>query len=122
MIKIELPEPDGLFRVSEYMEIEPKSGFYIMKNKDMEIIYVGESDNLRKRIRKHFRGRSSTTNKFSHLFEFVEVYYCDAFERKIYEIYAINQFNPPGNVWNNHNMSTAEIRERRQRWLAQLNR
>ncbi|USK60410.1 GIY-YIG nuclease family protein [Peribacillus asahii] len=117
MIHIELPNPSECVFLSDYKSVQNISGFYIMKNTVGEIIYIGESQNIRKRLSRHFRGKSDTTRLFKHLFTYVEIYYCNPTERKIYEIYAINLYNPPGNVWGNCNMGQEELKRRRETWI-----
>lgn len=58
MINIELPNPSKRVFLSEYNSVQNTSGFYIMRNIKSEIIYKGESQNIRKRLGKHFRGKS----------------------------------------------------------------
>ncbi|MEK3976216.1 GIY-YIG nuclease family protein [Psychrobacillus sp. FSL K6-1267] len=117
MIHIELPNPSERVFLSDYKSVQNISGFYIMKNTVGEIIYIGESQNIRKRLSKHFRGDSGTTKSFKHLFTYVEVFYCSPTNRKIYEIYAINHYNPPGNVWGNCNMGREELKRKRVEWI-----
>lgn len=117
MIHIELPNLSERVFISDYKSIQNESGFYFMINTVGEIIYIGESQNVRKRISRHFRGKSDTTKSFKHLFTYVEVYYCSPAERKIYEIYAINLYNPPGNVWGNCNMGQEELKLKREEWI-----
>ncbi|WP_442598201.1 GIY-YIG nuclease family protein [Neobacillus sp. D3-1R] len=117
MIHIELPNLSERVFISDYKCIQNESGFYFMINTVGEIIYIGESQNVRKRISRHFRGKSGTTKSFKHLFTYVEVYYCSPTERKIYEIYSINLYNPPGNVWGNCNMGQEELKLRREEWI-----
>lgn len=117
MIRIELPILSERIFLSDYKSVQNISGFYIMKNTIGEIIYIGESKNIRKRLSKHFRGKSGTTKSFKHLFAYVEIFYCNPTERKIYEIYAINLYNPPGNVWGNCNMGQEELKQRREEWI-----
>jgi excinuclease UvrABC nuclease subunit len=117
MIHIELPNLSERIFLSDYKSVQNISGFYMMKNTVGEIIYIGESKNIRKRLSKHFRGKSGTTKSFRHLFTYVEIFYCNPTERKIYEIYAINFYNPPGNVWGNCNMGQKELKQRREEWI-----
>lgn len=117
MINIELPNPSERLFLSDYKSVQNRSGFYFMRNTNGEIIYIGESQNIRKRLSKHFRGKSSTTRLFKHLFCYVDIFYCSPNERKIYEIYAINLYNPPGNIWGNCNMNQEELKKRREEWI-----
>lgn len=117
MIHIELPSPSEVVFIWDYNSLQSISGFYIIKNTAEEIIYIGESQNIRKRLSRHFRGKSETTKAFKHLFTYVEIFYCSPTDRKIYEIYAINLHNPPGNVWGNCSMGQEELKLRREEWI-----
>lgn len=117
MIHIELPSPSEVFFIWDYKSVQSISGFYIIKNTAGEIIYIGESQNIKKRLSRHYRGKSGTTKAFKHLFTYVEIYYCIPTDRKIYEIYAINLHNPPGNVWGNCNMGQADLKKKREIWI-----
>ena len=88
-----------------------------MRDSSGEIVYIGESLNLRKRLTKHMAGKSSTTKRFYHVFHSVDVFYCDRKDRKIYELYAINLYNPIGNVEGNESASKVELRKTREDWI-----
>lgn len=119
MIKIELPTPSEIIFLSEFKTAQNRPGFYFMKSQKGDILYIGESKNIRKRLREHFKGRSSVTREFKHLFCYVDIHYCDPKDRKIYEVYAINKYDPPGNVWDNCNMSVPKLQTRRKEWIQQ---
>ena len=117
MINIELPKPSTSIILSDYNKTKNGPGFYFMKNKKGEIIYIGESKNIRRRLSRHFRGKSDATRLFFHLFYSVDIFYCLPNERKIYEVFAINYYNPLGNIWDNCNMSQLELKVRRTDWI-----
>lgn len=117
LIRIELPNPSESVFIWDYKSVPSISGFYIIKDTAGDIIYIGESQNIRKRLSRHFRGKSETTKAFKHLFTYVEIFYCSPTDRKIYEIYAINLHNPPGNVWGNCNMGQEVLKKNREIWI-----
>ncbi len=74
LIKIEIPKRSLSTPVSEIHKVNLDSGFYFMRDSSGEIVYIGESLNLRKRLAKHIAGKSSTTKRFYHVFHSVDVF------------------------------------------------
>ncbi|ARX70039.1 GIY-YIG nuclease family protein [Bacillus thuringiensis] len=120
MIKIEIPNLSLNVAVSEIYKVNSDSGFYFMRDSSGEIVYIGEAVDLRKRLTKHMAGKSSVTNRFYHVFHSVDVFYCDKEDRKIYELYAINLYDPIGNVDGNESASKVVLRKRREAWIKGL--
>ncbi|PDY52174.1 GIY-YIG nuclease family protein [Bacillus toyonensis] len=120
MIKIEIPNCSLTVAVSEIDKVSSDSGVYFMRDSNGKIVYIGESLNLKKRLTKHMAGKSSTTKRFYHVFHSIDVLYCERKDRKIYELYAINLFNPIGNVDGNESASKVELKKRREDWLRNL--
>ncbi|EOO65755.1 hypothetical protein IKE_03339 [Bacillus cereus VD196] len=120
MINIEIPKRSLSIPVSEIHKVSSDSGVYFMRDSNGEIVYIGESLNLKKRLTKHMAGKSSTTKRFYHMFHSIDVLYCDRKDRKIYELYAINLFNPIGNVDGNESVSKVELKKRREDWIRSL--
>ncbi|WIG44614.1 GIY-YIG nuclease family protein [Bacillus toyonensis] len=120
MIKIEIPSCSLSIPVSEIDKVSSDSGFYFMRDSSGEIVYIGEASNLRKRLTEHMAGKSGTTKRFCHLFYSVDVFYCDKKDRKIYELYAINSYDPIGNVDGNESASKVELQKRREDWIRNL--
>ncbi|HDR7897147.1 GIY-YIG nuclease family protein [Bacillus pacificus] len=120
MIKIEIPKRSLSTPVSEIHKVNLDTGFYFMRDSSGEIVYIGESLNLRKRLAKHIAGKSSTTKRFYHVFHSVDVFYCDRKDRKIYELYAINLYNPIGNVDGNESATKEELKKKKEDWIRRL--
>ncbi|HFT5904338.1 hypothetical protein CN917_16595 [Bacillus thuringiensis] len=120
MIKIEIPNCSLTVAVSEIDKVSSDSGFYFMRDSSGEIVYIGEALILSKRLTKHVAGKSSVTSRFCHVFHSVDVFYCDRKDRKIYELYAINLYDPIGNVDGNELVSKVELTKRREEWIKGL--
>ncbi|WP_257147904.1 GIY-YIG nuclease family protein [Bacillus cereus] len=91
-----------------------------MRDSSGEIVYIGESLNLRKRLTKHMAGKSSTTKRFYHVLQSVNVFYCDRKDRKIYELYAIKLYNPLGNVDGNESATKEELKKEKEDWIKRI--
>ncbi|EPF03475.1 MULTISPECIES: GIY-YIG nuclease family protein [Bacillus] len=120
MIKIEIPKCSLSIPVSAIHKVNLDSGFYFMRDSSGEIVYIGEALNLSKRLTKHIAGKSSVTKRFCHVFHSIDVFYCDRKDRKIYEMYAINLYNPIGNVDGNESANKVELQKRREDWIRGL--
>ncbi|MBB6446550.1 GIY-YIG nuclease family protein [Bacillus benzoevorans] len=117
MIKIGLPDPSATISVSKIHKVKAVPGFYFMRDINGTIIYIGESLNINQRLNKHILGKSSVTREFHHEFHSVDVFYCDKKERRIYEIFAINLYDPIGNVDDNDSADKKELQSRRNKWI-----
>ncbi|MCU5322565.1 GIY-YIG nuclease family protein [Bacillus cereus] len=117
MIKIDIPKSSLSILVSETHKVKADSGFYFIRDSSGKIVYIGEALDLRVRLTEHMTGKSGTTKRFYHVFHSIDVFYCDRKDRKIYEIYAINLYNPIGNVEGNESASKAELRKTREDWI-----
>lgn len=120
MINIEIPNYSERLSVSEIHKVKLESGFYFMRDSSGKIVYIGEALNLRSRLNEHMTGGSGTTKRFYHVFNTVDVFYCDRKERKIYESYAINKYDPVGNVDDNETAIKSVLRKRREDWIESL--
>ncbi len=47
-------------------------------------------------------------------------FYCDRKDRKIYELYAINLYNPIGNVDGNESATKEELKKKKEDWIRRL--
>ncbi|MGX5361036.1 GIY-YIG nuclease family protein [Bacillus cereus] len=117
MIKIEIPKCSLSIPILEIHKVNSDSGFYFMRDSSGKIVYIGEALDLRVRLTEHMAGKSGTTKRFCHVFHSIDVFYCDRKDRKIYEIYAINLYNPIGNVEGSESASKAELRKTREDWI-----
>jgi len=106
--------------VSEVEKAESEPGFYFFRDINGTIVYIGEALNLCKRLRRHMSGGSSVTGRFYQIFDTVEIFYCDKKDRKIYEIYAINEFLPIGNVQDNYSDDKSLLSKNRETWIVGL--
>lgn len=122
MINIEIPNYSERLSISEIHKVKLESGFYFMRDSSGEIVYIGEALNLRSRLRKHMTGGSGTTKRFYPVFKTVDIFYCDRKERKIYESYAINKYDPVGNVNGNETANKSVLRKRREDWIESLSK
>lgn len=120
LIKIEIPKCSLSIPVLDIHKVSLDSGFYFMRDLSGEIVYIGEALHLRKRLIEHMSGKSGTTKRFCHVFHSVDVFYCDKKDRYIYESYAINLYDPIGNVKGNESASTVELTKRRENWIRGL--
>ncbi|WP_257129790.1 GIY-YIG nuclease family protein [Bacillus cereus] len=91
-----------------------------MRDSSGKIVYIGEALTLRERLIRHTTGKSSVTKRFHHVFHSVDVFYCDKKDRHIYEVYAINLYDPIGNVKGNESASKVELQKRREDWIRSL--
>ena len=77
-----------------------KSGCYLMKNKDQEVIYVGKAKNLRNRVRSYFSGsHDRKTQKL--VMEISDIEYVvtkNSLEALILESHFIKKYRPRFNV------------------------
>lgn len=117
LIKIDMPKCSLSIPVSEIHKVSLESGFYFMRDSSEKIVYIGEALDLRKRLIRHMAGKSGTTKRFHHVFHSVDVFYCDKKDRHIYEVYAINLYDPIGNVDGNESASKVELQKRREDWI-----
>ncbi len=120
LIKIDIPKSSLSIPVSGIHKVNSDSGVYFMRDSSGKIVYIGEALYLRKRLTEHMAGKSGTTKRFCHVFHSIDVFYCDRKDRKIYEIYAINLYNPIGNVEGNESASKVELKKRREDWIRSL--
>ncbi|MEH7355681.1 GIY-YIG nuclease family protein [Neobacillus drentensis] len=75
-----------------------KRGVYIIENDKKEVLYIGQSDNLRHRIKYHFIGKSKNTNYFYKEMYKCSMYYIDYYgDRNIKEKELILKMKPKYN-------------------------
>jgi len=74
------------------------SGVYLLYDKKGNLLYVGKSGNLRRRLLSHISGHG-TSKTFSRYIHDIQVYFCDdPTERELYETYLINKLKPKYNT------------------------
>jgi|SRR5690625_1981906 len=105
-IEISLPPFSGNplpFNEEEIMNTPEVKGVYFIYGKENDLLYIGMSTDIRKRLQQHFRGHysatQSNTGEYNHLFKsFNFITVCTMIECDIYETYAINKFKPKLNL------------------------
>ena len=72
------------------------SGVYIMKDKDLNIIYIGKAKNLKKRLKSYFTGRvtGKTRVLVENIHDFEYIVTSSELESLILEITLIKKYNP----------------------------
>jgi len=98
IIKIEFDKLSEKLKASDLEKIPPEiGGIYFVYNRKGELIYIGRSKCLRKRLLDHFAGRTHTNPFHKEFYEFRYMAVRNKTERKIYELYAINALKPKYN-------------------------
>jgi excinuclease UvrABC nuclease subunit len=99
-LSVKLPEDEPEVNISTYKTVKKKSGIYKIYNKDGKLMYIGQTDNLRRRIYEHFNGKRK-----GYFIEIVQYFYVeieDEFIRHayldMYETYLIRKLRPKYNV------------------------
>jgi len=86
---------------SELAKLPQKSGVYIMKDKDLRIIYIGKALNLRNRVRSYFRGSNHDPKArvlASYIYEFEYIVTDSELEALVMECNLIKKHNPKYNI------------------------
>lgn len=104
MIQITLPDDFIAFKrwelVNKRYEIEVEArnkGVYVLRDHNDNVLYVGKSFQLYKRLKDHIAGRGPS-EAFCHLIDNIIVYFvADDYEVDIYESYVINLLKPKFN-------------------------
>lgn len=98
MIIIEIPRDDICINVDDYANIPAgMGGIYRFYGDSDNILYVGKTNDLKRRIKDHIESLTNTIN-LSHGFYTVKCFYVDCpVERDIYETWLINKLKPPLN-------------------------
>lgn len=79
------------------------SGAYILRDKEENILYIGESENLSERIKEHLKGKNSALdfNKgYKHIYKvdlYIPAKISNIINRHYIEISLIDKFQPPFN-------------------------
>lgn len=97
-----------------------EGGVYMIFNVYREIIYVGVTGNIGKRLSEHFKGRTHTSHFTEEMFSAVYYVENDEYERDVLEKLLIHQFRPVHNATSensaNRRLTTADIMDIR--WYA----
>ncbi|MFD0587724.1 nucleotide excision repair endonuclease [Paenibacillus sp. GCM10027627] len=107
MLNINLPKVDfsvskigsneseytSITQFRSHSEIPKTSGIYVFRNSKDEVLYVGQSKNLKSRMSTHFY-RGAHLKAINHEVQHIDFYVIeDPMERAIYEIYMVNIFD-----------------------------
>lgn len=119
-INITMPDDSMTFNKREYKQYRDRlksrpAGVYFLYDANDTLLYVGKTGKFRGRLRSHFRG-NDVSEPFYRLIEYVTVYFVeDAYERELYETFAINTFQPEYNkskaYFVDHSEEIAELEE-----------
>lgn len=69
------------------------SGVYVIYEKDDQVLYVGESQDITNRLQEHREKKEAATSDYLDHFYRIEIFKADHFDRLINEIYLINELN-----------------------------
>jgi excinuclease UvrABC nuclease subunit len=93
-LNIDLPKRKYKYSISDKDKILNEGGVYCFYSKQGDLLYVGKSKDVKKRMNSHLKGRSNT-NFIYKAFDNIIIYYIkDEAEMEIYETYIINKFRP----------------------------
>jgi excinuclease UvrABC nuclease subunit len=99
-LSLELPKDELEVTILNYRNVEKKSAIYKIYNHDDKLMYVGQTQNLRRRLKEHFAGKRK-----GHFIEKVCFFYVDYDDIFIlqsyldmYETYLIRKLKPKYNV------------------------
>lgn len=89
-----------IFDINNIKTIHKHSGVYIMKNKSMDILYIGKAKNLRNRIRSYFTKRQNlkTQRLIKTIHDITFVYTNNEKEAFLLESNLIKQYQPRYNI------------------------
>lgn len=99
-LKVEIPDNELEVSIDDYKTVEKKSGVYKIYNQDGKLMYIGQSENLRRRLYEHFNGKRK-----GYFIEKVCFFYVECENQFIaqsyldmYETYLIRKLRPKYNV------------------------
>ncbi len=99
-LNLKLPEDEIVVTINDYKSVKEISGIYKIYNHDEKLMYVGQTTNLRRRLKQHFSGKRK-----GYFIEKVYLFYVefeDEFITKsyldMYETYLIRTLKPRYNV------------------------
>jgi hypothetical protein len=98
MIKIKMPPKSRTIKPEHINTLRHSiGGIYVLKNYYGDILYVGQTESFRKRLRTHARGDGYSA-VFSGQIARIDLYIMrDGYEREIYETYMISRLAPKYN-------------------------
>lgn len=98
MINIEIPKIDLEIKREEFKTIPSRSGVYILYGYNNETLYVGETKNLKTRVRSHLLGNSNIPRFYKYIKSASLFFEEEELNRRIYEMFIMNKGDFPLNV------------------------
>lgn len=99
-LSVELPEDEPEVNITTYKTVKKKSAIYKIYNQDGKLMYIGQTTNLRRRLKEHFTGKRK--GYYIEIVRFFYVDFEDEFIRQsylnMYETYLIRKLKPRYNV------------------------
>jgi excinuclease UvrABC nuclease subunit len=97
---INIPDDDGEVTIENYKTVEKKGAIYKIFNHAGKLMYIGQTENLRRRLSEHFIGKRK--GYFIEKVQFFYVEFEDEFVTRTYldmfETYLIRKLKPRYNV------------------------
>lgn len=97
---ITVPDDEGEVTIENFKTVEKKGAIYKIYNKDAKLMYIGQTENLRRRLSEHFKEKRKGYFIEKVLFFYVE--YENEFVTRTYldmfETYLIRKLKPRYNV------------------------
>lgn len=100
MIKVEFENVSEKYDIKSINSViqNDTGGVYFFYDNQQELIYIGRSVNLKKRLIDHVKGITHTVAFYKEFAYFRVLYTNNRVEQKIYELYAINSMKPKYNT------------------------
>ncbi|MFD2922167.1 GIY-YIG nuclease family protein [Halobacillus naozhouensis] len=99
-LNVKIPEDEPEVTRETYKSTQRRSGIYKIFNQDEELMYVGQTTNIRRRLYEHFYGKRK--GYFIEKVRYFYVDYNDEFIEQsylnLYETYLIRDLKPRYNV------------------------
>lgn len=116
MIRIDMPSKYLTLSVVDYTSIQPNvGGVYVLKDRYLNVLYVGKTSQFKRRISEHLKGIGYSA-AFSNWVDKIDLYRIDEeYEREIYETFMIGHLVPKYNrakVYVSSKEVKSEIEER----------
>ena len=115
MIKIEVPQITGFVTGDNLNAVPVAGGLYLLYGKGNELLYVGKTANLKRRLIQHFNFYTGDNlTDVAHNIAYAGYFPSnDPVEREIYETYMINTIKP---AWNVEKVFTYKTRRYEEHW------
>lgn len=111
---ISIKEPNNFIKITPRQIRAMRScnaGVYFLLNRFGEIVYIGQSTNLRRRLSEHVNGGGRSSAFAAHI-DSIRIYpFPNGFEREIYETYFIDRHKPFYNIAKKHDRGELSEKE-----------